>query len=115
MQKKFILKNGMHYVILSLIAGNYLLYAFMYNYRMHHSFILISMVGASNVDRLRDFIKHVYVDRRFTGDKTNDKPPRAKPVRCLLSPFRFTVLKFIFQFVTISISIFMLRFYFGVA
>ncbi|KAL5161173.1 Arf-GAP domain and FG repeat-containing protein 2 [Glycine soja] len=47
--------------------------------RMHHSFILISMVGASNVDRLRDFIKHVYVDRRFTGDKTNDKPPRAKP------------------------------------
>ncbi|KAG5013423.1 hypothetical protein JHK86_025684 [Glycine max] len=29
--------------------------------------------------RLRNFIKHVYVDRRFTGDKTNDKPQRGKP------------------------------------
>ncbi|CAJ2636883.1 unnamed protein product [Trifolium pratense] len=29
--------------------------------------------------RLRDFIKHVYVDRRFTGDSTSDKPPRVKP------------------------------------
>ncbi|KAL5161179.1 Arf-GAP domain and FG repeat-containing protein 2 [Glycine soja] len=38
-----------------------------------------SFPDSSNVDRLRDFIKHVYVDRRFTGDKTNDKPPRAKP------------------------------------
>ncbi|KAL2999641.1 hypothetical protein AAZX31_09G170900 [Glycine max] len=47
--------------------------------QIHHSFILISMVGASNVDRLRNFIKHVYVDRRFTGDKTNDKPQRGKP------------------------------------
>ncbi|XP_050903318.1 probable ADP-ribosylation factor GTPase-activating protein AGD14 isoform X2 [Lathyrus oleraceus] len=27
---------------------------------------------------LRDFIKHVYVDRRFTGDSTSDKPPRVK-------------------------------------
>ncbi|KAK9107211.1 hypothetical protein Syun_023222 [Stephania yunnanensis] len=24
---------------------------------------------SSNVDRLRDFIKHVYVDRRYTGDR----------------------------------------------
>ncbi|GAU39274.1 hypothetical protein TSUD_72130 [Trifolium subterraneum] len=28
--------------------------------------------------RLRDFIKHVYVDRRFTGERSYDKPPRAK-------------------------------------
>ncbi|WVZ22889.1 hypothetical protein V8G54_001433 [Vigna mungo] len=28
--------------------------------------------------RLRDFIKHVYVDRRFSSEKTNDKPPRVK-------------------------------------
>ncbi|KAL2342509.1 hypothetical protein Fmac_003794 [Flemingia macrophylla] len=28
--------------------------------------------------RLRDFIKHVYVDRRYTGDRIYDKPPRAK-------------------------------------
>jgi len=33
---------------------------------------------ASNVERLRDFIKHVYVDRRYTGEKSFDKPPRVK-------------------------------------
>ncbi|RDY08319.1 Arf-GAP domain and FG repeat-containing protein 1 [Mucuna pruriens] len=43
-----------------------------------HSFPDSSIVGASNVDRLRDFIKHVYVDRRFTSEKTNEKPPRVK-------------------------------------
>ncbi|KAK1265026.1 putative ADP-ribosylation factor GTPase-activating protein AGD14 [Acorus gramineus] len=32
----------------------------------------------SNVDRLRDFIKHAYVDRRFSGDRRIDKPPRVK-------------------------------------
>ncbi|TKY44667.1 ADP-ribosylation factor GTPase-activating protein AGD14 [Spatholobus suberectus] len=37
-----------------------------------------SFPDSSNVDRLRDFIKHVYVDRRFTGEKPNDKPPRVK-------------------------------------
>ncbi|KAK7314503.1 hypothetical protein VNO77_33028 [Canavalia gladiata] len=37
-----------------------------------------SFPDSSNVDRLRDFIKHVYVDRRFTGEKTYDKPPRVK-------------------------------------
>lgn len=37
---------------------------------------------SSNVMRLRDFIKHVYVDRRYSGDKNFDKPPRVKPVRC---------------------------------
>ncbi|XP_020220169.1 probable ADP-ribosylation factor GTPase-activating protein AGD14 [Cajanus cajan] len=39
----------------------------------HHS-----LPDSSNINRLRDFIKHVYVDRRFTGDRTYDKPPRAK-------------------------------------
>lgn len=37
-----------------------------------------SFPDSSNVDRLRDFIKHVYVDRRFTGEKASDKPPRVK-------------------------------------
>ncbi|KAK2451781.1 putative ADP-ribosylation factor GTPase-activating protein AGD14 [Trifolium repens] len=32
-----------------------------------------SFPDSSNVNRLRDFIKHVYVDRRFTGDSTSDK------------------------------------------
>ncbi|CAI8598368.1 unnamed protein product [Vicia faba] len=32
-----------------------------------------SFPDSDNVNRLRDFIKHVYVDRRFTGDSTSDK------------------------------------------
>lgn len=44
------------------------------------------MFAASNVDRLRDFIKHVYVDKRFTGERSYDKPPRSQVVKCLLSP-----------------------------
>ncbi|XP_057968114.1 probable ADP-ribosylation factor GTPase-activating protein AGD14 [Malania oleifera] len=37
-----------------------------------------SSPDSSNVDRLRDFIKHVYVDKRYTGERNLDKPPRAK-------------------------------------
>ncbi|RHN52860.1 putative Arf GTPase activating protein [Medicago truncatula] len=37
-----------------------------------------SFPDSSNVNRLREFIKHVYEDRRFTGDRTSDKPPRGK-------------------------------------
>ncbi|KAI4350877.1 hypothetical protein L6164_005284 [Bauhinia variegata] len=35
-----------------------------------------SFPDSSDVDRLRAFIKHVYVDRRFSGERTYDKPPR---------------------------------------
>ncbi|KAJ4958112.1 hypothetical protein NE237_025223 [Protea cynaroides] len=37
-----------------------------------------SKPDTSNVERLRDFIRHVYVDRRYTGERTIDKPPRVK-------------------------------------
>ncbi|KAL6974365.1 hypothetical protein U1Q18_028547 [Sarracenia purpurea var. burkii] len=37
-----------------------------------------SIPDSSNVERLRDFIKHVYVDRRYTGERSFDKPPRVK-------------------------------------
>lgn len=37
-----------------------------------------SFPDSSNVERLRDFIKHVYVDRRYSGERSFDKPPRAK-------------------------------------
>lgn len=37
-----------------------------------------SLPDGSNVERLRDFIKHVYVDRRYTGERSFDKPPRVK-------------------------------------
>ncbi|XP_043723938.1 probable ADP-ribosylation factor GTPase-activating protein AGD14 isoform X2 [Telopea speciosissima] len=33
---------------------------------------------SSNVERLRDFIRHVYVDRRYTGERSIEKPPRVK-------------------------------------
>ncbi|RAL52942.1 hypothetical protein DM860_007710 [Cuscuta australis] len=32
----------------------------------------------SNLNKLRDFIKHVYVDRKFSGDKSQEKSPIAK-------------------------------------
>ncbi|KAK1418533.1 hypothetical protein QVD17_27678 [Tagetes erecta] len=37
-----------------------------------------SFPDSSNVERLRDFIKHVYVNRRYSGERSLDKPPRAK-------------------------------------
>lgn len=40
-----------------------------------------SLPDCSNVDRLRDFIKHVYVDKRYSGDRSFDRPPRAKSDR----------------------------------
>ncbi|KAK9071947.1 hypothetical protein SSX86_008378 [Deinandra increscens subsp. villosa] len=37
-----------------------------------------SFPDSSNVEKLRDFIKHVYVDRRYSGERSFDKPLRAK-------------------------------------
>ncbi|KAK1277466.1 putative ADP-ribosylation factor GTPase-activating protein AGD14 [Acorus gramineus] len=31
---------------------------------------------SSNVDRIREFIKNVYVDKKYAGGRTSDKPPR---------------------------------------
>ncbi|XVE70365.1 hypothetical protein DITRI_Ditri10aG0066800 [Diplodiscus trichospermus] len=39
-----------------------------------------SVPDSSNVERLRDFIKYVYVDRRYSGERNYDKPPRGKMV-----------------------------------
>ncbi|XP_062223732.1 probable ADP-ribosylation factor GTPase-activating protein AGD14 isoform X2 [Phragmites australis] len=33
---------------------------------------------SSNSDKLRNFIKHVYVERRYTGERSTDRPPRGK-------------------------------------
>ncbi|KAL6604560.1 hypothetical protein ACP70R_042987 [Stipagrostis hirtigluma subsp. patula] len=33
---------------------------------------------SSNADKLRNFIKHVYVERRYTGERSADRPPRGK-------------------------------------
>ncbi|XP_065851575.1 probable ADP-ribosylation factor GTPase-activating protein AGD14 [Euphorbia lathyris] len=37
-----------------------------------------SAPDGSNVDKLRDFIKHIYVDRRYTGERNFGKPPITK-------------------------------------
>ncbi|KAM7459424.1 hypothetical protein LguiA_036418 [Lonicera macranthoides] len=37
-----------------------------------------TLPDGSNLHRLRDFIKHVYVDRRYTGERTYDKLPTVK-------------------------------------
>ncbi|KAK8602207.1 hypothetical protein V6N12_052021 [Hibiscus sabdariffa] len=37
-----------------------------------------SVPDSSNVERFHDFIKHVYEDRRFSGERNSDKPPRGK-------------------------------------
>nr|XP_043624724.1 probable ADP-ribosylation factor GTPase-activating protein AGD14 [Erigeron canadensis] len=37
-----------------------------------------SYPDSSNVERLRDFIKHVYVDKRYTGGRNFDKHPTLK-------------------------------------
>lgn len=40
-----------------------------------------SYPDSSHLDRLRDFIKHVYVERRYAGGKNIDDPPRVKGER----------------------------------
>lgn len=42
--------------------------------------ILILFLRYSNLHRLRDFIKHVYVDRKYTGERGHDKLPAVKTV-----------------------------------
>ncbi|KEH39813.1 ArfGap/RecO-like zinc finger protein, putative [Medicago truncatula] len=37
-----------------------------------------SYPDSSNMHRLRDFIKHVYVDRKYTGEKSQENLPRIK-------------------------------------
>ncbi|GMY34253.1 probable ADP-ribosylation factor GTPase-activating protein AGD14 [Fagus crenata] len=39
-----------------------------------------SVPARSDIERLRDFIKHVYVDRRYTGESSNYKPSRTMTV-----------------------------------
>ncbi len=48
--------------------------------------MLTHMFVSSNLHRIRDFIKHVYVDRKYTGDKSSDKLPR---LRLVISPLLY--------------------------
>ncbi|XP_078438831.1 NSP (nuclear shuttle protein)-interacting GTPase [Wolffia australiana] len=37
-----------------------------------------SFPDSSNVEKLREFIRHIYVERRYTGERTVDGPPKTK-------------------------------------
>ncbi|KAL4195429.1 hypothetical protein AMTRI_Chr05g64590 [Amborella trichopoda] len=37
-----------------------------------------TLPDSSNVERLRDFIRHAYVERRYTGERGTDKPPKGR-------------------------------------
>ncbi|RWW21292.1 hypothetical protein GW17_00014562 [Ensete ventricosum] len=39
---------------------------------------LAVILSSSNIDRLRDFIKNVYVYRRYTGESVGDRPQKMK-------------------------------------
>jgi hypothetical protein len=42
--------------------------------------LLLFFGSSSNLQKLRDFIKHVYVDRRYTGEKSEEKLSRLRLV-----------------------------------
>ena len=45
--------------------------------------LLIQIFASSNIHKLRDFIKHVYVERRYTGESCGSSLPRIKMVTCI--------------------------------
>lgn len=80
---RFISRSGIHKGILYLIAGMFTIRCFFF---MLLIFVVVFDTSFhSNVERLRDFIRHVYVDKRYTGERSIDKPPRVKMVS-MLSP-----------------------------
>lgn len=38
--------------------------------------IALSSISCSNADKIREFIKNVYVDKKFAGGKSSERPPR---------------------------------------
>ena len=65
----------------------------------------LDVVHCSNVDRLRDFIKHVYVDRRYSGERGSDKPPRGKLVRFSGLLHQIYLLFFDYKWVVLTLCI----------
>ncbi|KAJ1689453.1 hypothetical protein LUZ63_013608 [Rhynchospora breviuscula] len=47
-----------------------------------------SLPDSSDIDKLRDFIKHVYVDQRFVGERNVDKTPAVKVEKETLNQVR---------------------------
>lgn len=56
-------------------------------YEQYPDVSLFPYLAFSNPYKLRDFIKHVYVDRRFTGEEGTEKPPKLRLVSRLHSFF----------------------------
>lgn len=52
---------------------------------------MIYIQSCSNVDKIREFIKNVYVDRKYAGGRTSEKPPRDMQVFSWTHAFRYFV------------------------
>lgn len=53
----------------------------------------------SNIDRLREFIKNVYVDGRYTGERSFDRPQMVKVILSVLCK----ILRYLLLLVTLNI------------
>lgn len=54
--------------------------------------ILLMCLACSNVDKVREFIKNVYVDKKYTLEKSSDRPPRDPQVTLLDPDVQWNVL-----------------------
>lgn len=43
---------------------------------INHRDFYIMFSSCSKVDKIREFIRSVYVDRQYAGGRTSEKPPR---------------------------------------
>lgn len=77
---------------------------------VYGGYILIStLLPCSNVDRIRDFIKSVYVDKRYIAGKASDNPPGDMQANFLVPNYVLLIILifsylFIFHFLAIYVS-----------
>jgi hypothetical protein len=67
---------------------------------VHITYHLIQIFSSSNMHKLREFIKHVYVDRKYTGERSQENLPRIK----LVYIFTHTIL-FILDFWHLEVTL----------
>lgn len=59
--------------------------------------------SCSKVDKVREFIKNVYVDKRYAGGKTPAKPPRDLQVIFAMDNRYHHMIKFYWSLLSISL------------
>jgi hypothetical protein len=45
---------------------------------------VFNLYSCSNADKIREFIKNVYIDKNFVGVKSSDRPPRDSQVSLMV-------------------------------